>query len=129
MKQFVLAAIALFVASIAIPQTAGAYIESTGITNKTDKSAWITVYYSSPASPWSIYPGTPHCLKAGESVGWGINKKSEIKIRAEVKANADCSGPNIADTYDVRKTGITSQPSHPTARLQLDGNAYHVWFY
>jgi hypothetical protein len=108
---------------------ASAYIESVGLTNKTDKCAWITVYFSDALSPWSIYPGTPGFLKPGQSIGWGINKKSEIKIRAEVKAHADCSGPTIADTYDVRKTGITSQPSHPTARIQHDSNGYHLWFY
>lgn len=94
---------------------ANAYIESVGVTNKTDKCAWITVYYSDALSPWSIYPGTPGFLKPGLQVGWGINRKSEIKIRAEVKAHADCSGPTIADTWDVRKTGI--RVSRLTRRL------------
>jgi hypothetical protein len=109
------------------------------IENETMYCAWITVYtVANPYEAWVIHRGAyaPRFLKPREiwtpesdltasyDRSFGV---TEVKIRAEVKKERDCTGPTIADTYDVRKLG--SGPQYHDAALHRNGSGkYNMWF-
>ena len=112
------------------PATAGTP-NATALVNLSDKCAWVTLYEATAVTPWHIATGhnSPGFLKPGQRWTYGQTGggSGEMKIRAEVKQHADCTGPTIADTYDVLKSincGIHCQ-------AQLVGpvkGAYKLWY-
>jgi hypothetical protein len=72
------------------------------IYNASNTCAWMTLDIASPISAWK----NKHAgfLKPGEHVTWVINAEKELKIRAEPRENADCSGAKIGDLDIVEKS-------------------------
>jgi hypothetical protein len=118
--------------SIAAPRPAQAEISGIRVQNLTDKCAWITTYASESYMPWKIV-GTPQRVKPHSSVGSYFGYHPDVKVRAEVKANPDCSGNNIHDTYDIIKgskchcTGPQTSTGR-IAELMKTNNGYNIWF-
>jgi hypothetical protein len=76
------------------------------IKNETGHCAWVTVYTAYGMTRWEIVSGQygrPRHVMPGVSQQFMFPQEPELKVRAEVARNADCSGGNIADVYDVRK--------------------------
>jgi hypothetical protein len=118
------------------PMPAGAYqaqhyFDKVYLTNYTGQCAWITVYVASAFTPWSIVNSNetnrPQWLKPKESKGFAFYESAEVKVRAEVKQNPDCTGATTIDTYDIRKNP-TSAHQALTAGLYPNGNRFNLWF-
>lgn len=137
LQRIALAAIVIaFAVPVGAPAPAGAYqaqhyFDKVFLTNHTDKCAWITVYTASAFTMWAIVNSNeqnrPQWLKPHESKGFYFYESAEVKVRAEVKQNPDCSGPTIIDTYDIRKNP-TSAHQTLNAGLYPNGNRYNLWF-
>ncbi len=129
MKRLIACFVAALVLTLALTPRADAEIGQFNITNHTSRSAWITIYASSNV-PWRIV--TAFCLKGGQSAernfqngGTGIY---EMKIRAEVKYRSDCGGPNLSDTYDVRKSSGGPVPASAAVREHGNTEQYYIHF-
>jgi hypothetical protein len=88
--------------------------------NVSKTCAWITWYYSTPGMPWAIWKGFdshPQFVRPGVSRDFMISHANamrlpvpaDIKLRAEFKRNADCSGSTEAD-YQVSRKAIFPTP-------------------
>lgn len=76
------------------------------IKNDTGHCAWVTVYTAYGLTRWEIVEdqyGRPRFVKPGANQQFAFPLEPELKVRAEITRNADCSGGNIADVYDIRK--------------------------
>jgi hypothetical protein len=107
------------------------YFDKVFVENLTDKCAWITVYEASAFTPWSIVNSNaenrPQWLKPHTTHGFYFYQSAEVKVRAEVKQHADCTGATIIDTYDIRKNPtMANHTLH--AGLFPNGNRYNLWF-
>jgi hypothetical protein len=119
--------------SMLSPAPARANIDTVTIKNNSDKCAWVTIYFASFYTPWEIVnrpeASKPQFLRPGQEHFFGIGHETEIKIRAEVTKNADCSGGTIGDTYDVRKDGNGKASLYLKAHLVNNGRGgYNLWF-
>jgi len=111
------------------PIAASAAVTAVEVRNTSNACAWMTIYASHPGLPWAI-AAPAFSLRAGQSylVSLTSGRWSEVKARAEVKKNADCSGANIADVEDYRK-GISIAGDHRLgARIWDDAHGYHITF-
>jgi hypothetical protein len=132
MKRFLALATLMAVAFVALsPSIARAVVNGVTIENHTSKCAWITVYTSDRLDPtWSIFKGRgsePQFLKPGAKYTF-MMVHSEVKIRAEVKQNADCTGHNIADTYDIRKDYEVGGRFYSAGLFNNNHGGYNLWF-
>jgi hypothetical protein len=120
------------VLSMVLPTPALANVDTVTIKNESNKCAWVTIYFASFYTPWEIVErpeaSKPQFLKPGEEHHFGIGHETEIKIRAEVKANADCTGSTIADTYDIKKDSNGKKSLYMNAHLMNTSNGYNLWF-
>lgn len=93
------------------------------IYNASNTCAWMTLDIASPISPWK----NKHAgfLKPGEHVTWVINAEKELKIRAEPRENADCSGAKIGDLDIVEKSAWNVLGSSETSLTGSKG-AFHL---
>jgi hypothetical protein len=101
------------------------------VINKTNKCAWITIYGSTTLdTTWhkleSPEATKPQWLKPGETRVSPLNRE-QVKVVAEVKQNADCTGPTIRETYDIRKIGWANEDNR-TAILMPSSEGYNLWF-
>jgi hypothetical protein len=127
MKRLLFAALAL-VLSLGFAGTAQAKINSFVFKNSSSNCAWVTLYSSYTMNPtWSIAKGNhgPRALKPGESFGgpvdWG-----EVKARAEVFGNANCTGGKVADVDAVYKDNGSANHAPRTGTLQNPNGHYYV---
>jgi len=104
MKRIFIAALAVAM-SLGFAGSAQANINSFVFKNESTNCAWVTLYSSYTMNPtWSIAGGNhrPRLVRPGESFGgpvdWG-----EVKARAEVYGNKECTGGKIADVEAVYK--------------------------
>ncbi len=102
------------------------------IKNESDKCAWITMYFATMYTPWDIFhhlpEGKPQFLRPGHEHLFAMGAASEMKIRAEVTKNADCSGPTIADTYDIRKDSSKTYENYKAHLVNNGRGGYNLWF-
>ena len=128
-------AIAAIVLAALVPVAAPAYISKVvTINNQSNGCAWVTLYGSSgKLSPYKILNEppyiTPQFVRSGESVTFKLfedYKISELKVRAEIKRNGNCTGDNKADIEDYRKD--LEWTTHMTARIWNTVNGYHITF-
>jgi len=116
------------VACALFPQPVQAYYSDAEVRNNTDICAWITVYTASRYTAWKILSQThnrPRFLKPGANHYFSLERAREVKVRAEFKAHADCTGNTVADTWEVRKEGDLEY-GYIHARLERHGNAYRI---
>ncbi len=129
MKRIFACVVAVAVLTLAQSHRADAEIGKFNITNHTQRSAWITIYASSNV-PWSIV--SSFCLKGGASAERNFSNGRtgiyEMKIRAEVKYREDCAGPNLSDTYDVRKSSGGPVPASAAVRQHGDSDNFYIHF-
>ena len=95
--------------------------------NDTAHCAWVTVYTAYGLTRWEIVSGAhgrPRHVKAGVSQQFMLPQEPEMKVRAEVLRNADCSGGTIADVYDVKK-GLNVQGWY-NAELVKHGDRFWI---
>jgi hypothetical protein len=97
-----LACLALLAVS-ALPANAG-YTTKHWVHNRSNTCAWITLDVANWARPWRNEAS--HMLPPGRDVVFTIDPTKELKIRAEPRANANCSGAKIADLDVVEKGGL-----------------------
>jgi hypothetical protein len=96
------------------------------IYNASNTCAWMTLDTSSPiSSSWTNRHGG--LLKPGESVKWEISKTTQLKIRAEPRRNADCSGGKIADLDIVEKSPWNHLGSSETSLIGHEGAFRLKW--
>jgi hypothetical protein len=95
-------AAALLAAALLCTLPATAATTRHDVYNASNTCAWMTLDIASPISSWK----NKHAgfLKPGEHVTWTINAEKELKIRAEPRENAGCSGPKIGDLDIVEKS-------------------------
>jgi len=73
------------------------------VRNESDTCAWVTIYNSTAWTPWSIEDsagGRPRFIHRHDKFYFSYSldyAAEEIKIRAEMTSNADCSGGTRAD--------------------------------
>ena len=118
----------MIIAASLAPIAAPAAATAVEVHNTSNSCAWITIYASYPGLPWAI-AAPARALRAGQSYLFKIGSRvwTEVKARAEVKQNADCSGNNIADVEDYRK-GLSPTGEH-TLRVRIWGGPhYHITF-
>ena len=131
-RLFTIAASIAMVLAMLLPAPALANVDTVTIKNESNKCAWVTIYFASFYTPWEIVnrpeKSKPQFLRPGEEHFFGIGHETEIKIRAEVKANADCTGGTIADTYDIKKDGNGKSSLYMKAHLMNTSNGYNLWF-
>jgi hypothetical protein len=72
--------------------------------NRSNTCAWITVDVANWARPWRNEAS--HMLEPGRDIEFEIPLTNELKIRAEPRRNADCSGGKIGDLEVVEKAGL-----------------------
>lgn len=107
------------------------------VVNKTHYCAWITIYFARFYTPWAI-AGDPHnrprFVHPDAFYDFGVviadvlpKSPGEIKVRAEVKANADCSGRTIRDISAENKAIYGDQAAGHLKHVQseLTGDATH----
>jgi len=115
--------------------TAGAsatkLLHTVTLTNKTTKCAWITMYQSTNLSMgWHIISSAgsqPQWLRAGQTHVFVVNAE-QVKARAEIKANDDCTGATIVDTYDKRTDIGWNNVPNLNAHIVPSSNGYNLWF-
>ena len=121
--------IAALIAASLTPIAAPAASTAVEVHNTSKSCAWITIYASYPGLPWAIVV-PPVSLRAGQSHLFKLGSRyyTDVKARAEVKKNADCSGGNIADVQDYRK-GLNPGGEHRlTVRIWDSVHGYHITF-
>lgn len=101
------------------------------VINRTNKCAWITIYKSTALdTTWhklsSPDASRPQWLKPGETRVSPVNAE-QVKVLAEVKEHADCTGGTIRETYDIRKIGWENVENR-TAILMPSAEGYNLWF-
>jgi hypothetical protein len=119
----------LFGAMAIVPAQAHA-ITHIELKNTSSSCAWVTFYSSYAMNPtWSIATGAlrPRFLKPGEALGGPVDW-SEVKLRAEVTKNSDCSGGQIADVYDVFKDNRSAIYLKKEAILTNPNGHYYIQF-
>jgi hypothetical protein len=127
---FAFASAATLAFSVAAPP-AQATVSYVTVKNTSGSCAWITLYEAAhPLLPWKIVTsryGRPRFLKPGSSDGFPINAPypTDVKVRAEVKRDRDCSGHTIADVADYRKDVYAVQ-AHLSATLSSPQDRYTV---
>jgi type IV pilus biogenesis protein CpaD/CtpE len=123
--------IAVVIAASLAPIVASAAATEVDVRNTSKSCAWITIYASNPGLPWVI-AAPAGALRAGQShlIKMAVNTIpwTEVKVRAEVKKNADCSGSNIADVEDYRKGLSIHGASSLGARIWDSARGYHITF-
>jgi len=127
---------ATFLSSVAAkpdahPKVGTTLLAQVTLINRTDKCAWITIYTSTALDPtWhkrsSPAASAPQWLKPGETRISPINDE-QVKVLAEVKERADCTGGTIRETYDIRKIGWENVHNR-TAVLMPSAEGYNLWF-
>lgn len=138
MKTF-LRSVALAVALVVVggllaSPPASANINGVTVFNKSDRCAWITIYWAPNFYiPYMIANRNdaerPQFVKPGESHKFPTGDVAEMKVRAEVTKNADCSGGTIKDTYDIRKDSNSEKSLQLKAHLMNTSNGYNLWFF
>jgi len=76
------------------------------VKNDTQHCAWVTAYTAYGMTRWEIVSdehGRPRWVRPGVNQQFMLPQEPELKLRAEMTRNADCSGGVIADVYDVKK--------------------------
>jgi hypothetical protein len=106
---------------------------TTQVVNNSNTCAWVTIYTATALKGWSIEGGAnrPRFIKRHEGIilftsnfaGWDSGLPVEIKVRAEFKKNLDCSGPTIADIWEVNKK---VRGPHAILISELTGSPYRV---
>jgi hypothetical protein len=101
------------------------------VINRTNKCAWITIYTSTTLdTTWhklsSPDASRPQWLRPGETRISPVNDE-QVKVLAEVKEHADCTGGTIRETYDIRKVGHQNVANR-TAILMPSAEGYNLWF-
>lgn len=136
---FKLAISCLLAIGILIPCVAEARVGNVSLENRTNKSAWITVYWWNGNSYGGLYPQwlilhendrqKPGCLQPHETRVFDTHGFKEIKLRAEVKSGVNCTGSTIEDTYDQRSNAHIKDYEDFRAVLHDLGNGkYRLWF-
>jgi hypothetical protein len=113
------------------PAAAQARIDGVTIENHSTRCAWITVYWAEFYHPFEIVnysDSKPQFLRPGAKHHFGLAHPAEVKIRAEVTKNADCTGGMIADTYDVRKDSSKASLYLNAGLFNNDRGSYNLWF-
>ncbi len=99
------AGLALFLGlGLAVPLAASA--SNAMVKNDSGHCAWVTAYTAYGMTRFEIVQdpnGRPRYVKPGVSQQFMLPMEPEMKLRAEITRNADCSGGTIADVYDVKK--------------------------
>jgi hypothetical protein len=137
MRKAFLGALGAAILFLSMAPAADAMATGFRVKNQSDKCAWATVYVADGVlSRYEIASFVspifkPRFVKAGEewdpgSFGYGGRKFLEIKFRFEVKKNPDCSGPNIADTYDVNKSNDTGHQATGFLHGNSSNNHYYA---
>lgn len=90
--------------SLAVPMAARA--SNLVVKNDTAHCAWVTVYTAYGMTRFEIVSdehGRPRFVRPGIAQQFMLPLEPEMKARAEIMRNPDCSGGTIADVYDVKK--------------------------
>jgi hypothetical protein len=111
------------------------------VTNQSNTCAWVTIYWATFYTPWSIAGDAhnrPRFVHKGGFYDFAITVANpmpvpipaEIKVRTEVTRNADCSGGTLVNHEAVNK-GILADPGtagmKATVFSVLSGsNPYHL---
>jgi hypothetical protein len=106
------------------------FYDAVYVTNHTDRCAWITLYTANYSiQMWSIETGGnshPQVLKPHAYLELTGFRAGEVKLRAEVKSNKDCTGHTVVDTYDERKNPLWLR-SQAHFGLYPNGSRYNIW--
>lgn len=107
------------------------------VANHTRNCAWITIYFARFYTPWAIASdphNRPRFVHVNAYYDFGVviadvlpKSPGEIKVRAEVMRNADCSGGRIADISVENKSVFGDQGAGHLKKLvsRLTGDASH----
>lgn len=106
------------------------FYDAVYVTNHSDRCAWITLYTANYAiQAWSIETGgntRPQWLRPHAYLALTGFRAGEVKVRAEVKANVDCSGSTVVDTYDEQKHPLwLASKAH--FGLYPNGSRFNIW--
>ena len=120
---------AVLAPSFALP--ALAYPQAVTVTNGTSKCAFVSVYEAAKGLPWEIplrLDSKPRYIKPGQNYRFMLNRRSELKVRAEVTRYADCSGGELADVSNRNSYIDHTHDAMPEASLiERDGEFHVVW--
>jgi hypothetical protein len=120
---------AVLLPSFALP--ALAYPQAVIVTNGTAKCAFVSVYEAGKGLPWEIplrLDSKPRYIKPGQNYRFTLNRRSELKVRAEVTRYADCSGGELADVSNRNSDMDYTRDTTPEASLvERDGDFHVQW--
>jgi hypothetical protein len=120
MKRIILALLASAVALM--PAAAPASIYAVTVKNTSTNCAWITVYWSHALTTWHINTyaeGRPRALAPGETYRFPLDKKDQMKVRAEIFEGSHCGGRQI---NDIEARRDSRDYSHEEPRVELRGD-------
>jgi hypothetical protein len=119
--------IIVLVALLMIPALpASAKSQSThDIYNETAVCVWMTLDVSSPVrSSWTNKAA--EFVKPGEHTRFTIEREHEIKVRAEPRGTAACTGGRIADLDIIEKGGLSFLGSSETTLRRNAAGAFSL---
>ncbi len=126
MKRFlsvvVLAAVAL---AVVLPAPASAIIRGVSFANHTSHCVWMTIYHDDMG--WEIYGDAarrPRHIRSGVTFVIDSTYTQNVKVRAQVERNADCSGGTIDDTYTTFNSSPSAHSVKPVAYLRGQPGAF-----
>lgn len=105
------------------------------VVNQTHNCAWVTIYFARFYTPWAIASdphNRPRFVHVDAYYDFGVvipdvlpKSPGEIKVRAEVMRNSDCSGGRIADISVENKSVYGDQAAGLITHIEskLTGNA------
>ena len=99
------------------------------VTNGTSKCAFVSVYEAAKGLPWEIplrLDSKPRYIKPGQNYRFTLNRRSELKVRAEVARYADCSGGELADVSNRNSDIDHTRDTIPEASLIERGGDFSV---
>jgi hypothetical protein len=91
--------------------------------NRTPNCAWVTIDTATPVSAW-VNEGHQWIGPGGEHV-FTIPATSQLKVRAEPRHSAACSGPRAADV-SIAEKGLSAVGNSETTLFQNSAGQYHL---
>jgi hypothetical protein len=115
-------AVLVAVAVVTTAQPAGAYVEYISVKNLSDRCVWITLSHSNGIFGWSNQVGYDLQKNGVRTV---FMNQQDVRARAEVRQNADCTGPIVFDNM-VGHTNSTNAHQHITASVTGANGVYKI---
>jgi hypothetical protein len=118
---------AVLATAFALP--ALAYPQAVVVTNGTSKCAFISVYEAGKGLPWELplrLDSKPRYVKPGENYRFFLNRRPELKVRAEVTRYANCTGGELADVSNRNSDVDHTRDTIPEASLVEREGDFHV---